>query len=111
MPLFNTPPYAAGVLVPSTNKPRCLVDAQFAVRLSGLLLQVSRSLLQAKVALLVGTAGTEANTDKGGPCSSLEQKDRENDTETETERRLDEEVGEAAVPLELISTVNLCIDC
>lgn len=63
------------------------------ISLCGLLLQVSCSLLQAEVALLVGTAGTETNANKGGPCSSLEQEDRENDTETETESRLDEEVG------------------
>jgi hypothetical protein len=66
-----------------------------------LLLKFSRSLLQAEVALLIGTASTEADTNECGPCSSLEQKDGEDDTETETEGGLDEEVGEAAIPLEL----------
>ena len=68
-------------------------------RLSGLLLEIPRGLLQAKVALLVRAAGAESDTNKRGPSSALEQKNGEDDTETETEGRLDEEVGKAAVPL------------
>lgn len=70
-----------------------------------LLLQVSCSLLEAEVALLVGTAGTETNTDERGPCSSLEQKDGKDNTETEAEGRLDEEVREAAIPLAVVLAI------
>jgi hypothetical protein len=64
------------------------------------LLEVPGSLLQARVALFVGAAGTEADSDKGRPCAALEQENGEDDAETEAEGGLDEEVGQAAIPLE-----------
>lgn len=63
-------------------------------------------MLQAEVALLVRSAGTESDADEGGPRSPLEQEDGEDDTESETEGRLDEEVGEAAVPLKSRESVS-----
>ena len=62
-------------------------------------LEVLRSLFQAKVALLVCSSGTETNSSKCRPCSSLEQEDREDDTESETEGRFNEEIRETAIPL------------
>lgn len=56
-------------------------------------------MLQVEVALLVRPSRTETDADKRGPRSSLEQDDGEDDAKSETEGRLDEEVGEAAVPL------------
>lgn len=72
-----------------------------------MLLQVSRSLLEAKVALLVSPPSTETDTNERRPCPSLEQEDGENDAETEAEGGLDEEVREAAIPLQisLVSTI------
>ena len=64
-----------------------------------MLLEVPRGLLEAVVALLVRATGAEADADKGRPCSPLEQEDGEDDAEAEAEGGLDEEVGEAAVPL------------
>ena len=55
-------------------------------------LQVSSRLLEVVVALLVGPTSTKTNTDERGPSSSLEQEDGEDDTESEAEGRLDEEV-------------------
>lgn len=63
------------------------------------LLQVSGGLLQVEVALLVGSSGPETGTQVRGPGSSLEQENGEDDAESETEGGLDEEVGEAAIPL------------
>lgn len=63
-------------------------------------------LLQAAVALLIRAAGTETDADKGGPRPPLEDEDGEDDTEAETEGGLDEEVGEAAVPLAIDTFVS-----
>lgn len=62
-------------------------------------LEVARGLLEADVALLVGAAGAETDTDEGGPRAALEEEDGEDDAEAEAEGGLDEHVGEAAVPL------------
>jgi hypothetical protein len=67
--------------------------------LRGLLLKIASGLLEAEVALLVSATGTKSDTDESRPRSPLEQEDREDDTKSEAEGRLDEEVREAAVPL------------
>lgn len=64
-----------------------------------LLLQIPCRLLQAEVALFVCAAGTESDADECRPGAALEEEDRENDAKTEAEGGLDEEVGQAAVPL------------
>ena len=69
------------------------------IHLCRLLLEVSRCLLEAEVALLVGSSCTETDADERGPRSSLEYKDGEDNTESEAESRLDEEIGKASVPL------------
>jgi hypothetical protein len=61
--------------------------------------KVARGLLQAVIAFLVGAAGTEADTNKGRPRAAAEEQHREDNTEAEAERGLDEGVGQAAVPL------------
>lgn len=66
---------------------------------SCLLPDLARGLLQAEVALLVCPAGAEASAHNGRPRPALEQEDREDDAEAEAEGGLDQEVGEAAVPL------------
>lgn len=66
---------------------------------SCLLPDLACGLLQAVVALLVCPARTETRADDGGPRPALEQEDREDDAEAEAEGGLDQEVGEAAVPL------------
>lgn len=66
---------------------------------SCLLPDLACGLLQAVVALLVRPAGAEARTHDGRPRPALEQQDREDDAEAEAEGGLDQEVGEAAVPL------------
>lgn len=68
----------------------------------GLVLHVPGGLLQVDVALLVRPAGTEAGADEGGPRAALEEEDGEHDAEADAEGRLDEEVREAAVPLQSI---------
>lgn len=62
-------------------------------------LDVPRRLLQAVVALLVRPPGAESDTDKCGPRPPLEEQDREDDAEAEAEGGLDDQVGQAAVPL------------
>lgn len=62
-------------------------------------LEIASGKFQIDVALLVGSAGTEASANKGRECSSLEQEDGEDDAETETNSRFDNEVREAAIPL------------
>jgi hypothetical protein len=64
-----------------------------------LLLKVACGEFQVDVALLVGSSGTKASANVRGPSSSSEEKDGEDDAETETEGRLDEEIGQAAIPL------------
>ncbi len=56
-------------------------------------------LLQARVALLVRPPRAEPDADKSRPRPALEEEDGKDDAEAETEGRLDEEVGEADVPL------------
>lgn len=63
-------------------------------------------LLQGGVALLIRAAGTETDADEGGPRPPLEDEDGEDDTEAEAEGGLDEEVGEAAVPLAIDTLVS-----
>lgn len=76
----------AGRAVPSSSSLRLLAD------LPGCLLQVV-------IALLVGPTGTEARSDKCGPCPALEQEHREHHAEAEAEGRLDQEVRQAVIPL------------
>ena len=64
-----------------------------------LLLELSSGLLQAVVAFLIGAAGTETDADQGRPGTALEEQNGEDDTEAEAEGRLDDQVGQAAVPL------------
>jgi hypothetical protein len=64
-----------------------------------LLLKIPCRLLQVEVAFLIRPAGAKTSADECRPRAALEQQDRENDTETEAKGRLDEEVGETAVPL------------
>lgn len=54
---------------------------------------------QHTVSLLPSTAGTEAQTNPGGPGSPLEEQNREDDTEGETEGGTDDEGRDGAVPL------------
>lgn len=63
------------------------------------LLEGARGLLEVVVALLVGAAGTETRAEEDGPGAALEEEDREDDAEAEAEGGLDDEVGEAVVPL------------
>ena len=51
------------------------------------------------VTLFPGSSGTEAETNEGGPCATLEEKNGEDDTERGTEGRADEHGAEAVVPL------------
>ena len=51
------------------------------------------------VALFPCPSSTETETDKGGPCASLEEEDREDDAEGETQAGADQHRREAAVPL------------
>ena len=51
------------------------------------------------IAFLPSSSGTETKTDKRGPRSSLEQENREDDTEGCAESRADEHRAEAVVPL------------
>lgn len=57
-------------------------------------------MLQVEIALLICASSTEASADEGGPCSAAEQDNREDDAEAEADGGLDEEVGEAAIPLD-----------
>jgi hypothetical protein len=66
---------------------------------SCLLLDVPRRSLEAGVALLVRPPRTEPGTDEGGERPPLEEQDGEDDAEAEAEGGLDDQVGEAAVPL------------
>lgn len=86
---------------PSTPNQAFLIFLLLSVELTGLGLGTDfpGGLLQAGVALLVRAAGTETDADEGGPRPPLEDEDGEDDTEAEAEGGLDEEVGEAAVPL------------
>ena len=72
------------------------------------LLQVTSRLLQVEIALLICSSGSEACADESRPCSAAEQDNREDDTETETDGRLDEEVGQAAIPLDKLLAPGLC---
>lgn len=51
------------------------------------------------VALLPCTSSTEAKTNGRGPRAALEEEDREDNTERQTETGADEHRGETAVPL------------
>lgn len=64
-----------------------------------MLLQVARRLSQVDVALLVCAASTEASTDESRPSSATEKNDGEDDTETEADGGLNQEVGKASIPL------------
>ena len=73
------------------------------------LLQVTSRLLQVEIALLICSSGSEACADESRPCSAAEQDNREDDTETETDGRLDEEVGQAAIPLDKLLAPGLSV--
>lgn len=51
------------------------------------------------VTLLPSSSSTETETDESGPCSSLEEKNGEDDTKGGTKSRADEEGAEAGIPL------------
>ena len=51
------------------------------------------------ISLFPSTSGTEAETNPRGPSSALEEENREDDTERQTEGGLDEHRGDGAVPL------------
>ena len=55
--------------------------------------------LERVVTLFPGPSGTESETNKGRPCASLEEEDREDDPEAEAEAGADHHRGETAVPL------------
>ena len=63
-------------------------------------LQVASGLLKVEVTLLVSASSTESDTGEGGPRSALEEQYGENDAKSEAEGRFDDEVREAAIPLE-----------
>lgn len=67
---------------------------------------------ETRVALLIRATSTETGTDESRPCAALEEKDREDDAEGEAEGGADEEGGEAAVPLVIVSwcsCLRLCV--
>lgn len=64
-----------------------------------LLLEIPCGLFQIEIALLVRSSGAKANADECGPRSSPKEKNGKDDTESETEGRFDEKVGQTAVPL------------
>lgn len=57
------------------------------------------STFELPVTLSVSSTGTESKTNPGGKSAALEQKDREDDTESGTEGRLHQEIRKAVVPL------------
>jgi hypothetical protein len=70
-------------------------------------LDIPRRGLQAVVALLVGAPRAEADADQGGPGAALEEQDGEDHAEAQAEGGLDDEVGEAAVPLWVVGRLVL----
>lgn len=58
--------------------------------------------LELPITLCVPSSRTEAQAHPGRECASLKQKDGEDDTETGAESGLDDEVGEALVPLRTV---------
>jgi hypothetical protein len=66
---------------------------------SCLLLDVPCRSLEAGVTLLVRPPRTEPGTDERGERPPLEEQDGEDDAKAEAEGGLDDQVGEAAVPL------------
>lgn len=60
------------------------------------------------IRLLPSTASTETETNPRGPGPPLEQQNREDDTEGQTEGRLDNHGGDGAVPLSNC-TVSPCL--
>lgn len=69
-------------------------------------LEIASGHLQIDITFLVGSAGTEASTNQGRESSSLEEEYRKDDAKTETDGRLDNEVREAAIPLDAEDTPN-----
>jgi hypothetical protein len=51
------------------------------------------------IALLPSPASTKSKTYVCGPCASLEEQDREDDSERQTKAGADQEGGKTAVPL------------
>jgi hypothetical protein len=51
------------------------------------------------ISLFPGTSGTEAETNPRGPSSPLEEENREDNTERQTEGGFDDHRGDGAVPL------------
>jgi hypothetical protein len=52
------------------------------------------------VAFFPSAPGAEPEANPGGPCASLEEEDREDDTEPDTESGADEHGRKAAIPLQ-----------
>jgi hypothetical protein len=74
-----------------------------------LLLKVARRQPQVEIALFIGTSSTEASANEGGPSPSPEQEDGEDNTEAQAESGLDEEIGQATIPLN--GSIRLQIPC
>jgi hypothetical protein len=82
---------------PSVSTRRFALSHRYSLCL--LLLEVPRSLLEAKVALLVGAAGAKAKADESWPRAAAEDEHGKDDAEAEADGGFDEQVREAAVPL------------
>ena len=95
--VHNVPAFCFASVVPSN--PEVVSRSHVTIRL-WLLLDVLGCLFEAKVALLVRPTSSKPNTYERRPRPPLEQEDGEDDAETEAEGGLDQEVREAAIPLD-----------
>ena len=61
------------------------------------------------VALFPGSSSAKSETDPGGPCASLEEEDRKDNTEADAESGTDEHGGKAAIPLRRL--ISMWLGC
>lgn len=60
------------------------------------------------ITLLPSPSSTKTEADKRGPCASLKQQNREDDTEAEAQAGADDHGGKTAIPLQRNTVSDRC---